>query len=95
MSTTTPPVLQDSTIYEAWDQFVCSSKRCAGATIYSTGRTSEDRPVHELTAALLAQWLTYAIGPLTCRCGRLAAVLDPTGALRILPGPEQPQPRQW
>lgn len=95
MPASTPPlVLQDLTIYEAWDQFVCSSKRCAGAAIYVTGHTSQGRPVHELTAALLTAWSNYAIGPLTCRCGRLAAAIDPTGALRIFPGPTRPL-REW
>lgn len=93
-TSTPPPVLQDLTIYEAWDQLVCSNKRCAGATIYLTGRTSQGRPVHELTAAFLTEWSTYAIGPLTCRCGRLAAAIDATGALRIFPGPARPD-REW
>lgn len=77
-------LLQDRTIYEAWDRFVCSSKHCAGAAIHTTGRTIDGHRVHPVTPAFLLEWSRYATGPLSCQCGRLLAALDPTGTLQVL-----------
>lgn len=48
------------------------------------GMTISGHPLRPVTAAKVAEWQTYDLGPLTCECGRLTARLDDSGRLQVI-----------
>lgn len=87
--------LDQDTIYQAYDRFVCAEPDCAGITAGRTGRTIDGHRLLELTTRMVIEWYRFVPNvTLTCECGRLEAVLtdgqpiirprrgDPAGNLR-------------
>lgn len=70
-----PAVLEDGKVYAAGDRFVCATGRCAGMTALVTGETIDGDRVREVTAADVAEWATYDLGPLKCECGAVTATV--------------------
>lgn len=90
-NTPTPvPVLSAKTLYKAYDRFVC--KECAGMTAEYTGVTIGGYRLTVITAADVIEWTEYDLGPMTCECRRLEAVLDDEQHLQIRPGTPQLRP---
>ena len=73
MTTTTSPVLNPETIYLCGQEFVCGTTRCAGSTAVFTGSGLHGEPISPVTAADVAEWASYDLGPLVCTCGALTA----------------------
>lgn len=71
LATQPAPVLKPGRVYLAHDRFVCT--KCAGQTALYTGRTIGGARVTPVTAADIAEWATYDMGPLACECGAVTA----------------------
>lgn len=67
------PVLSADKLYAAYDRFVCTE--CAGMTAKYTGVTIGGYRLTVVAAADVVEWDGYDLGPLTCQCRRLEAVL--------------------
>lgn len=68
--------LDQDTIYQAYDRFVCAEPDCAGITAGRTGRTIDGHRLLELTTRMVIEWYRFVPNvTLTCECGRLEAVL--------------------
>lgn len=72
--TTPKPRLEADKVYQAFDRFVCGTSSCAGYTAVSTGRTTGGYRVDVISPLDVSEW-PKDLGPLTCECGRLTAVI--------------------
>lgn len=79
-----PPVLAPDSLYAAYDRIVCDAGPCAGASALYAGVTLGGYPLHPVTAAMVTEWKTHGLGPLTCECGRLTTQLTDDGRLRVV-----------
>lgn len=84
------PVLSTDKLYVAHDQYVCNE--CAGMTAEYTGVTIGGYRLTTVTADVVVEWAGYDLGPLTCECRRLEAVLDDQQRLQIRPATLAPYP---
>lgn len=77
-------MLAPQSLYAAFDRIVCNAGSCAGASALYAGVTIGGYPLHPVTAAMVTEWQTHGLGPLTCECGRLTAQLADDGLLGVV-----------
>jgi hypothetical protein len=72
------PLLDEGTLYLAFDRYVCGRLNCCGATALYTRQTIGGAPVLDVTPEEVAAFSTLHDGaPLVCECGKVSAIFEP------------------